>query len=78
MIEPVGTSRFFFVFRREVTDHREIALKTRAIFFVVTLVLGSGAFAQAQELVWHTKYEIALQEARETGKPLLVAFRCVP
>lgn len=30
------------------------------------------------ELSWHTDYQEALAEAKRTGKPLFLEFRCVP
>jgi hypothetical protein len=46
--------------------------------FVAAMILGSGAWGQHDDLTWHTEYASALQEARDTGKPLLVGFRCIP
>jgi hypothetical protein len=53
-------------------------MKTIAILFATTILLSTGAWAQAEDMKWHTEYQAALQEARESGKPLLVAFRCIP
>lgn len=53
-------------------------MKTIARTFVATIVLSAGAWGQTEEIGWHSTYGAALEEARETGKPLLVAFRCVP
>lgn len=32
--------------------------------------------ADDDQLGWHSDYKKALQEAKQTGKPLLVEFRC--
>ena len=45
------------------------------------LVAGAAVMAvgaAAQEIEWHSSYAAALAEARDSGKPLIVAFRCVP
>jgi hypothetical protein len=35
--------------------------------------------AQADDrLIWHDNYEAALEEARATGKPIFLEFRCWP
>lgn len=51
----------------------------------VALVLLGAADARAQnrkvdptKFGWHTDYAAARAEARRTGKPLLVVFRCEP
>ena len=33
--------------------------------------------AQA-ELFWHQSYEAAMEEAKRTGKPIFLEFRCAP
>jgi hypothetical protein len=47
---------------------------------VAAAVLGTMHYARAQEtdIHWHHLYEKAVEEAQQTGKPLFVAFRCVP
>ncbi len=49
---------------------------------MLLLVLGLTASAAAQnaggELSWLSDYDIARAYARDTGRPLLVSFRCVP
>jgi len=35
-------------------------------------------YAQSQELFWHQNYEDALEEARRTGKPIFLEYRCSP
>ena len=48
---------------------------------VVSLVIVSSAFAQKVNPTatgWHTDYATARAEAKRTGKPLFVAFRCEP
>ena len=51
------------------------------IAVVVSLVVVSSAFAQKgnpKATGWHTDYATARAEARRTGKPLFVTFRCEP
>ena len=49
---------------------------------VLVLLLGLTASAAAQgrdaEVTWLNNYDIARAQARDTGRPLLVSFRCVP
>jgi hypothetical protein len=51
------------------------------ITVVVALAVVSSAFAQKGDpkaTGWHTDYATARAEAKRTGKPLFVAFRCEP
>jgi hypothetical protein len=43
-----------------------------------TVVQGQGKKAPASKYQWHTSYESAREEARRTGKPLMIVFRCEP
>ena len=46
-----------------------------------SLILAAPAFAQKvnpKATGWHTDYASALAEAKRSGKPLFVAFRCEP
>lgn len=51
---------------------------------VIALILSQFAVAQsrwqreAREYGWLTDYQTAKDEARETGKPIMLVFRCVP
>jgi hypothetical protein len=48
---------------------------------VASLLIAAPAFAQKvnpKSTGWHTDYAAARAEARRTGKPLFVAFRCEP
>ena len=48
---------------------------------IVSLVVVSSAFAQKgnpKSTSWHTDYAAARAEAKRTGKPLFVTFRCEP
>jgi hypothetical protein len=47
----------------------------------VTLVLAAPVLAQRgnpKAAGWHTEYAAARAEAKRTGKPLFVVFRCEP
>ena len=51
--------------------------------WVPTLAIQFGAAASddvttQEKIVWLDNYSRALDEARATGKPILIAFRCVP
>ena len=51
--------------------------------FLVFLALGGRAVGQpvseaARKAGWHTDYQAAKAEARRSGKPLFVVFRCQP
>lgn len=51
------------------------------IALIVSLVAITPAFAQKvnpQATGWHTDYASAKAEAKRTGKPLFVVFRCEP
>ncbi len=42
-----------------------------------------ASFAQSNavntnKIFWHEDYRLAMQESERSGKPLLLAFRCVP
>jgi hypothetical protein len=48
---------------------------------LAALILASPAIAQKvnpKGTGWHTDYASAKAEAKRTGKPLFVAFRCEP
>lgn len=52
----------------------------RTVLFL-TLLCASSAVAQRvnpKATGWHTDYAAARAEAKRTGKPLFVAFRCEP
>jgi hypothetical protein len=53
-------------------------MRVMSIAYIVAMVFGLGGQVRADDLKWHTSYLVALQESRDTGKPLLVAFRCIP
>ena len=49
--------------------------------FVVSLLIAAPAFAQKvnpKATGWYSDYAAARAEAKRTGKPLFVAFRCEP
>lgn len=51
----------------------------RALLALGALCLHAPAlYAQSQELFWHQNYEDALEEARRTGKPIFLEYRCSP
>ncbi len=50
-------------------------LARAAIVLAVSLVT---PLAAAQEIEWHTDYRSMIADARETGKPIFLSFRCAP
>ena len=51
-------------------------------FAAAVLLLAAAAFGQAKaaddEIVWLDNYQAALKEARATGKPIFLEYRCEP
>jgi hypothetical protein len=44
----------------------------------LVLLAASAAPAQPARFGWHTDYQSARAEARRTGKPIFLVFRCEP
>ena len=49
----------------------------------LALLLPAAAVAQPKKVDparfgWHTSYDAALKEAKRTGKPIFLVFRCEP
>jgi hypothetical protein len=42
------------------------------------LAVSSPLFAEDDDLFWHNNYKEALAEARKTGKPIFLEYRCEP
>jgi len=51
-------------------------------FLAAVLLLSFSAIAQQKpvddDIVWLDNYQAALKEARATGKPIFLEFRCEP
>lgn len=61
------------------TARRRLSRAARALLVLAVLSLyASTLLAQSQELFWHQNYEDALEEARSTGKPIFLEYRCSP
>ena len=56
--------------------HRVLALS--ALLFAANATEGAPAKFDAAKLGWHTDYAAARAEARRTGKPIFLVFRCEP
>ena len=50
----------------------------RAVLAVAFALWLYAPGAAATDIFWHNNYGPALSEAKSTGKPILMAFRCVP
>lgn len=40
--------------------------------------VANDELAASEEIFWRSDYSRAMAEAHATGKPILIAFRCVP
>lgn len=63
------------------TARRRPSRRLAACFTAVYLALigaGLGALAAEPEIYWINNYRAAIAEAKATGKPLFLEFRCVP
>jgi hypothetical protein len=49
-----------------------------AALFLLALSAFSQAPAADDEIVWLDNYQAALKEARATGKPIFLEYRCEP
>ena len=54
------------------------ALVKNVLVFVLGLATSAAAQSTGEEITWLSDYDIARAYARDTGRPLLVSFRCVP
>ncbi len=54
------------------------ALLKNVFLFVLGLTASAAAQNAGDEVTWLSDYDIARAHARDTGRPLLVSFRCVP
>lgn len=62
-------------------SHPETIPMYRALAGLTLICLPSIAAAappDARKLGWHTDYAAARAEARTTGKPIMLVFRCEP
>lgn len=57
-------------------------MKVRIFAAFAVMLSFASTFAQAQnapdEIEWIESYDDAIAEARRTGRPLFLTFRCVP
>jgi hypothetical protein len=53
-------------------------MKTIAAIFLLSLAAIAQSKPGDDEIVWLDNYQAALKEARATGKPLFLEFRCEP
>ena len=48
----------------------------RLAFFALVACLASALPAQGDDISWHDNYDEAIREAKRTGKPIFLEFRC--
>lgn len=53
-------------------------MRNYALCVAMAVVAGAFSPVAGAQLTWHDTYEAAITEAKETGKPIFLAFRCVP
>jgi hypothetical protein len=51
-------------------------MKTLGLIFLTAFLCAALQAADDDGLNWHSDYQKALLEAKQTNKPLLVEFRC--
>lgn len=49
-----------------------------ALATILTLQAAPLPGQSDERIQWHSKYEDVIQKARESGKPILLEFRCGP
>lgn len=52
--------------------------RTLAALLLSAIILSFAAGACAQQITWLNDYAAARAEAKKTGKPIFLAFRCSP
>ncbi len=52
--------------------------RLRQLFLYFALACLPSLFAQEDDIRWHDNYASALREAKQTGKPIFLEFRCEP
>jgi hypothetical protein len=53
-------------------------LPTCALLFIAGHVSAQGGAAVPKAFGWYSTYENGLAEAKRTGKPIFLVFRCEP
>lgn len=53
-------------------------MKSAALLFLLPFALGAQPQAADDEIVWHDNYKQALEQAKATGKPIFLEYRCEP
>ncbi len=48
------------------------------LFLWLTLTVLHPADSRAEEVLWFDSYDEAVDEAKRTGKPIFLEFRCEP
>ena len=64
---------------RHIPGARHLSLARHIVFALVACVvsfLSSPLAAQSDEISWFDKYDEAIREAKRTGKPIFLEFRC--
>ena len=64
--------------------YRPFANRRRAGFFCAAVLLSTATVLQQEvsfardAVTWIERYDEAIEEARKTGKPIFLEFRCAP
>ncbi len=53
-------------------------MSTLLVWLSLTVTADARDAKNAAKYGWLSNYQTALKQARKTGKPLMVVFRCVP
>ncbi|MBI2686840.1 MAG: hypothetical protein HYX27_11035 [Acidobacteria bacterium] len=53
-------------------------MKSAAVLFLLPVALLAQTKLTDDEIVWLDNYQTALKEARATGKPIFLEYRCEP
>ena len=57
---------------------RSVAWRCAVLYAVLSVLPLGGSAAAKEAVVWIESYDEALSEARRTGKPIFLEFRCAP
>lgn len=53
-------------------------MKSGIVLFLLSFAALAQPVPEADEIVWLDNYQAALKQARATGKPIFLEYRCEP